>query len=51
MKNSAYLFTLMRLVSITAILLLPNFASADYRAEELKHCLQDFGGIEWKLAQ
>jgi hypothetical protein len=49
MKNAAFLLTLLRLVSITAILLLPNFASADYRAEELKRCLRDFGGIEWKL--
>lgn len=49
MKAAAYLGTLPRLVSMAAILLLPNFATANPRIGELKRCLQDFGGIEWKL--
>ncbi len=49
MKAAAYLGTFLRLVSMTAILLLPNFATANPRIGELKRCLQDFGGIEWQL--
>ena len=49
MKAAAHLATFLRLVSMTAILLLPNFATANPWIGELKRCLQDFGGIEWKL--
>lgn len=31
------------------ILTLPGIGSAETRTEELKRCLQDFDGIEWKL--
>lgn len=49
MKTSNVIWTCLRIFSCIAVLLLPRSGAAETRTEELKHCLQDFDGIEWKL--
>jgi hypothetical protein len=49
MNAAGYLWSLLRLISMAAILLLPNLVTANPWIGELKRCLQNFGGIEWKL--
>lgn len=47
--NTACLVIVPRWFALSVFLLLPIQARADFRVEQLKQCLQDFGGIEWKL--
>lgn len=36
-------------IAVMAMLCMPGTSQANGRADELKRCLGDFGGIEWKL--
>lgn len=49
MKMQKDFLCVIRLVSSAALFFLQNPAIADTRTEELKRCLLDFGGIDWKL--
>ena len=49
MKKNNRLWLFLKTVTWSAVLMLPAIASADARTDQLKRCLQDFGGIEWTL--
>lgn len=49
MKTSGGLGPALRKFVWATILLLPGRGIADTRSDELKRCLQDFDGIEWRL--
>lgn len=49
MNRFSQLFAHIILSLLVMVCLLPHLAKADARGEELKRCLEDFGGIEWML--
>jgi hypothetical protein len=49
MKKNSRLKRSLKILACSAVLMLPAIASADTWSDQLKRCLQDFGGIEWRL--